>query len=95
MQNTTTYNAGTLEAEKVYYWRVDEFDAVETHKGDVWTFTTPGAVGDPQPANGATDVPMATLLSWTAADNAASHQVYLGLDKDTVRSGKGREQDNV
>ena len=86
MQNTTTYNAGTLEAEKVYYWRVDEFDAVETHKGDVWTFTTPGAVGDPQPANGATDVPMATLLSWTAADNAASHQVYLGLDKDTVRS---------
>ncbi|MDH5694902.1 MAG: hypothetical protein OEZ47_17530, partial [Gammaproteobacteria bacterium] len=47
---------------------------------------TPGAVGNPQPANGATDVPMATLLSWTAADNAASHQVYLGLDKDTVRS---------
>jgi len=86
MQNTTTYNAGTLEAEKVYYWRVDEFDIIETHKGDVWTFTTPGAVGNPQPANGATDVPMVTLLSWTAADNAASHQVYLGLDKGTVRS---------
>ena len=86
MQNTTTYNAGTLEAEKVYYWRVNEFDAVETHKGDVWTFTTPGAVGNPQPANGATDVPMATFLSWTAADNAASHQVYLGLDKNTVHS---------
>jgi hypothetical protein len=86
MQNTTTYNAGTLEVEKVYYWRVNEFDAVETHKGNVWTFTTPGAVGNPQPANGATDVPMATLLSWTAADNAASHQVYLGLDKNTVHS---------
>jgi len=86
MHDATTYNAGTLEAEKVYYWRVDEFDAIETHKGDVWTFTTPGAVGNPQPANGATDVPMATLLSWTAADNAASHQVYLGPDKDAVRS---------
>ena len=86
MQDTTTYNAGTLDAEKVYYWRVDEFDVVETYKGDVWTFTTPGAVGNPQPANGATDVSMATILSWTAADNAASHQVYLGLDKDTVRS---------
>ena len=85
MLSTTTYNAGTLEAEKVYYWRVDEFDAVETHKGDVWTFTTPGAVGNPQPANGATGVGMAPILSWTAADNAASHQVYLGLDKDTVR----------
>ncbi|MBN2314669.1 MAG: LamG domain-containing protein [Sedimentisphaerales bacterium] len=86
MQDSTTYNAGTLEIENVYYWRVDEFDAVETYKGDVWTFTTPGAVGSPQPANGATDVPMVTVLSWRAADNATSHQVYFGLDKDTVRS---------
>jgi hypothetical protein len=29
---------------------------------------------------------MATTLSWTAATNAASHQVYLGLDKDAVRT---------
>ena len=81
-----SYSPGPLEREKVYYWRVDEFDAVATYKGDIWTFTTPGAVGNPQPANGATDVGMAPTLSWTAADNAASHQVYLGLDKDTVRS---------
>ena len=86
MHDLTTYNAGALEVEKVYYWRVDEFDAVETHKGDVWTFTTPGAVGNPHPANGEIDVGMASILRWTAADNAASHQVYLGLDKDTVRS---------
>jgi len=85
-RGAASYNPGPLEQEKVYYWRVDEFDAVETHKGDIWTFTTPGAVGNPQPANGAIDVGMATLLSWTAADNAASHQVYFGLDKDTVRS---------
>jgi len=82
----TSYSPGPLEREKVYYWRVDEFDAVATYKGDVWAFTTPGAVGNPQPANGATDVGMATILSWTAADNAASHEVYFGLDKDTVRS---------
>jgi hypothetical protein len=25
---------------KTYYWRVDEFDAVDTHKGEVWNFTT-------------------------------------------------------
>ena len=80
------YSPGPLQAEKVYYWRVDEFDGLGTYKGDVWAFTTPGAVGNPQPANGATDVAMATLLSWTAADNAASHEVYFGLDKDTVRS---------
>jgi hypothetical protein len=80
------YNPGELEREKVYYWRVDEFDGLDTFKGDVWTFTTPGAVGNPQPADGATDVAMATILNWTAADNAASHEVYFGLDKDTVRS---------
>jgi len=79
------YNPGGLEREKVYYWRVDEFDGLDTFKGDVWTFTTPGAVGNPQPANGATDVGMATILNWTAADNAASHDVYFGSDKDTVR----------
>jgi len=28
---------------------------------------------------------MITILSWTPADNAASHEVYLGSDKETVR----------
>ena len=41
-QIETTYDPpGTLEFEKVYYWRVDEFDESGTaHKGDVWHFTT-------------------------------------------------------
>jgi len=34
------YSPGTLEYEKTYYWRVDEFDGRETHTGDVWSFTT-------------------------------------------------------
>ncbi|MEA3226452.1 MAG: LamG domain-containing protein, partial [Planctomycetota bacterium] len=46
---SASYSPGTLESEKVYYWRVDEFDPPFTHKGDVWGFTTPGAVGNPQP----------------------------------------------
>jgi hypothetical protein len=85
-QGLVTYSPGPLELEKVYYWRVDEFDAVTTYKGDVWCFTTPGSVGNPQPANGAIDVGMATVLSWTPADNAASHEVFFGLDKDVVRN---------
>ena len=84
IRGTANYSPGSLDAEKVYYWRVDEFDGIGTYKGEVWAFTTPGAVGNPQPANGADDVSMATILSWTAADNAASHEVYLGLDKNTV-----------
>ncbi|MHC4310263.1 MAG: pectate lyase family protein, partial [Planctomycetota bacterium] len=51
-QAMPTYTPGLLEPDKTYYWRVDEFDAVETSKGDVWSFKTreqilafPGAEG--------------------------------------------------
>ncbi|MHC4625991.1 MAG: LamG domain-containing protein [Planctomycetota bacterium] len=81
-----SHDPGTLEREKVLYWRVDEFDGIETHKGNIWSFTTPGAVGNPQPANGATDVQMIETLSWTAADNATSHELYFGTDADAVKS---------
>ncbi len=85
-QGATTYTPGQLELEKVYYWRVDEFDAVDTYKGDVWSFSTPGAVGSLNPANGATDVKQAPALEWVAADSAASHEVYLGTDKDALHN---------
>ena len=39
-QADTTYTPGTLELDKVYYWRVDEFDSAATYKGDVWSFKT-------------------------------------------------------
>jgi len=38
-QTNTTYTPGTLELDKTYYWRIDEFDGLATHKGDVWSFT--------------------------------------------------------
>jgi len=85
-QGLKTYDPGPLELEKVYYWRVDEFDAIATHKGDVWSFTTPGAVGNPQPAYGAADVQMNVILNWIPADSAASHQLYFGTDKTAVRN---------
>jgi len=83
---TATYSPGSLEGEKVYYWRVDEFDGVATYKGGVWSFTTPGAVGNPQPAYDAEDVQMNATLSWTPSDSAASHQLYFGTDKEAVRT---------
>jgi hypothetical protein len=84
-QGATTFSPGQLESGKVYYWRVDEFDVIDTHKGNVWSFSTPGAVGSLNPANGDTDVKQALVLEWIAADDAASHEVYLGMDKDAVR----------
>jgi hypothetical protein len=80
----TTYTPGPLELAKTYYWRVDEFDAVDTYKGEVWTFTTEGAVGSPNPANGAVDVKQTPTLSWVPGVFAASHQVYFGADKEAV-----------
>ena len=81
---SATYNPVPLELEKVYYWRVDESDGIATYKGDIWAFTTPGAAGAPQPANGAADVEHTQILTWAPADNANSHQVYFGMDKDAV-----------
>jgi Concanavalin A-like lectin/glucanases superfamily len=90
----TTYDPGPLKGEKLYYWRVDEFDGVATYKGDVWSFTTPGAVGNPQPANGAADIGMNATLRWTPADSAASYQLYFGTDKAAVRAaGTGAPED--
>ncbi|UCE48413.1 MAG: hypothetical protein JSW47_22815, partial [Phycisphaerales bacterium] len=36
----TTYSPGILEKDKIYYWRVDEFNPPELVKGDVWSFRT-------------------------------------------------------
>ncbi|MGD8499566.1 MAG: carbohydrate binding domain-containing protein [Phycisphaerales bacterium] len=37
---TTSFAPGTLEREKTYYWRVDEFDGAAMYRGDVWSFKT-------------------------------------------------------
>jgi len=42
---TPSFNPGTLELDKTYYWRIDEFDGLETHKGNTWTFTIAGPGG--------------------------------------------------
>ena len=76
----------SLEAEKVYYWRVDEFDVAATHKGEVWSFSTVGAAGNPNPADGAIDVSQSPILTWQPADTASSHQIYLGTDTEAVNN---------
>ena len=83
---TTSYRPGPLEREKVYYWRIDEFDGVATYKGDIWAFTTPGAAGAPQPANGDVDVDQTRILGWTSAENASSHHVYFGTEAEAVEN---------
>ncbi|MHC4536525.1 MAG: PA14 domain-containing protein, partial [Planctomycetota bacterium] len=40
-----TFDPSPLEAAKTYYWRVDEFDGIQTYKGNVWKFTIAGEGG--------------------------------------------------
>jgi len=85
-QGSATYTPGPLEFAKTYYWRVDEFDAVDTFKGAVWSFITQGAVGSPEPANGAVDVAQTTVLTWLPGVYGTSHEIYFGPDKDAVKN---------
>ena len=75
-QTDTTYVPGPLELGRTYYWRVDEFDAITTHKGDVWSFTTrpaipivdPNLVGWWKLDEGSGT----TALDWSGHDNHAT-----------------------
>jgi hypothetical protein len=39
-RSTSSFIPGQLEPGKTYYWRVDEFDGIQRHQGDIWSFTT-------------------------------------------------------
>ena len=85
LAGTNSYSPLSLKAGQVYYWRVDETDPPNTYKGQIWSFTTVGAVGNPHPANGNPSAEMNAILTWTASDTAASHRIYVGTDKEAVR----------
>ena len=61
-QLSTTYTPGTLELEKIYYWRVDEFDGAAMHKGDILSFKTLSQIPITNP----------NLIGWWKLDGAAS-----------------------
>jgi len=81
-----SFSPGPLELAKTYYWRVDESDGIDTFKGEVWSFTTEGAVTGPNPANGAANVKPTQVLTWVAGAVAASHDMYFGVDLDAVEN---------
>ncbi|MBW7991461.1 MAG: hypothetical protein FVQ84_15815 [Planctomycetes bacterium] len=80
----TNYNPAPLTLARTYYWRVDEFDVVETHKGQAWSFTTEGGVANPNPANGAVDITQTPILTWSPGVFADSHDIFFGLDASSL-----------
>jgi hypothetical protein len=54
-----------------------------------------GAAFEPQPADGATDVPIDATLSWTPGQFAASHYVYFGKNAARVKNADMDSDPNV
>ena len=81
-QTGTTFDPGTLESERTYYWRIDEISNCGKTTGSVWTFNTsaPDQPTDPYPADGATYTSTLVTLSWQPGAGAETHDVYFGTE---------------
>ena len=87
-QSGTNYDPGLLEFDTTYYWQIVSWDIFEfSTAGSIWSFGTdenqpPYEPSDPDPPNGATDVSINELLSWTGGDpntgDTVTYDVYFG-----------------
>ena len=85
-QTEMAYLPGTLAYFTNYYWQVIGRDNLGSETaGPIWSFQT--ISGPPQftgfsPSDGATDIPLAPILGWTAVDNdlgdTLTYDVYFG-----------------
>jgi hypothetical protein len=84
----TSYNPGTLNASTTYYWVITATDGMSTTAGPLWSFTTAsGGTGNqpptlptnPTPADGATGVSTAVLLSWTGSTDPDGNPLYYSV----------------
>ncbi len=61
-QAAVTFEPGTMDANTIYYWRIDEVNSPDTWTGDVWSFKTgaaPQGLGDLQ-------IPASRIPTWSA-----------------------------
>ena len=77
-----------LDYTTTYHWQVIAVGDLGTTAGPQWTFTTaaelpPVAVANPVPPDTATNIVLATSLSWDPAARAASYDCYLWKSSDS------------
>jgi len=83
--DVNSYDAGLLEFEQTYYWRIDEVNDPQTWKGKVWQFTVEdGKARNPRPSDHALLVPLDATVNWTPGTLSTSHDVYFGTDETAV-----------
>ncbi|UCG58083.1 MAG: hypothetical protein JSU70_00985 [Phycisphaerales bacterium] len=91
---TVYWHAAGIDPGVTYHWRVDEVEPNGTvHTGDIWSFTAkPLIAWKPNPADGATDVPITAKLNWSAGLTTAAplkHHLFFGTDQTEVADGTG------
>ncbi|MBN2316170.1 MAG: LamG domain-containing protein, partial [Sedimentisphaerales bacterium] len=86
MQPGTTYSVGQLEMDKQYYWRIDEFNGMNTYKGDVWSFKTKPVIAISNP----------NLKGWYTFEEGAGTTVidWSGHDRDATFRSKPQWVEN-
>jgi len=87
-QSSTSYDPGILEFDTTYYWQIVSWDIFDySAVGPEWSFSTeenlpPYEPSDPDPPNGATDVSVNDILTWTGGDpnigDIVTYDVYFG-----------------
>jgi hypothetical protein len=70
---------GSMDDFRIYNYVLSEAEIGRAMRG-------PQLAWNPRPGDGSTpDIEHATLLSWSPGDNAAKHDVYFGVDPNTVQ----------
>ncbi|MEN1784458.1 MAG: Ig-like domain-containing protein [Bacteroidota bacterium] len=82
----TSYNVNLLDGT-TYYWRVTAANEVSTKNASKTSFTTlvppaPGSFGLVSPANNATEISRAPVLSWSSSDFANSYSLKVSKNSN-------------
>jgi hypothetical protein len=81
---TNAQIGGPLADSTTYYWTVK----TNGMNGAVWSFTTANATPNtPTPADGTTERPVDSTLSWMADSSATSYDVYISTSQALVSAG--------
>ena len=86
---TTFEVMSDLAANTDIFWKIDAVGPGGKTSSSILRFRTavlPGKATLPIPANNATAVDPAQVLSWTAGANATSHDVYFGTSQSAVQN---------
>ena len=79
IDNRTQTFQGVIDDVRIYDVNLTAGEVSSLFSGTAVSMATA-----PNPSHGATDIAINATLSWTAGDNAASHDVYFGTDYNSV-----------